>query len=161
MADDAFGARRRDDVLGAIVRGGLVAGACDLLGAFAYYARSVTGVVRVMQSIAGGVLGRAASEGGAASAVLGVVLHFTIATVWAAIFVLAATRLRALIAWPVVSGVVYGVVVYYAMNVVVLPLSALGSRAWPPPFDLWVILIHMVGVGLPIALIARARLQGR
>lgn len=158
MADDPAGLRWRDDVLGAIVRGGLMAGACDLIGALVYYARSATGVVRVMQSIAGGVLGRSTSEGGAASAVLGVVLHFTIATIWAAFFVLAARRRRGLIARPVLAGPLYGVFVYYAMNMVVVPLSAVGSRAWPPPFDPWVILIHMVGVGLPIALIARARL---
>lgn len=147
--------RQRADLIRAIALGGLAAGALDLLGAFALYARSTAGVVRVMQSIAGGVLGSATYQGGPTSAALGVVLHFLIATIWAALFMLAVTRVRALLAHPWLAGALYGVFVFYAMNTIVLPLSALHAPAWPLRFDVPLIAVHILAVGLPIALTAR------
>ena len=41
------------------------------------------------------------------------------------------------------------------MNCVVLPLSALHAKAWPPPWAPLALAIHMVFVGLPIALAVR------
>lgn len=139
----------------AIVLGGLAAGALDLIGAFALYARSAPGAVRVMQSIAGGVLGAATYQGGEAAAILGVILHFAIATIWAAIFAVTASRVRALLAHPWIAGTIYGVFVYFAMNTIVLPLSALHAKAWPLRLDAPLIAVHIVAVGLPIAFAAR------
>jgi hypothetical protein len=142
---------RRGGLGRAIVLGGLAAGALDLLGAFALYARSAAGAVRVMQSIAGGVLGPATYQGGATSAALGVVLHVLIATTWAALFALTAARARALRAHPLIAGAFYGVLVYAAMNTIVVPLSALHAPAWPLRLDAPLIAVHIVAVGLPIA----------
>jgi len=51
----------------------------------------------------------------------------------AAIFVLAATRLPVLVRRWVASGLAYGVVVYFVMNYLVVPLSAIGKGM--PTFD--------------------------
>lgn len=147
--------RHRQGLGRAIALGGLAAGTLDLAGAFALYARSAAGAVRVMQSIAGGVLGAATYQGGAASALLGVALHFLIATIWAAIFALTATRARGWLKRPWLAGALYGVFVFYAMNTIVLPLSALHAAAWPPRVDLPLIAVHIVAVGLPIAFATR------
>ena len=145
-------------VLPAILWGGLIAGVWDLSFAFVYYVNfgaKGTTVLRVMQSVAGGLLGKATFDGGAASAALGVVLHFCIATGAAATYVLASRRLPLLVRQAVPCGLGYGAAVYFFMNMVVLPLSAYHSRAFPPPLPPGPIVAHMIGVGLPIALVAR------
>lgn len=137
----------------AIVWGGLLAGLGDITFAFVVW-RGV-GPVRVLQSVASGLLGPAAREGGLATAALGAVLHFTIAFIWAAVFWLASRRLKALVRHPVVCGLLYGAVVYVCMYFVVLPLSAIRAAF---PHDASSILLNLAGhallIGLPIALAA-------
>src|SRR5262249_45758073 len=64
-----------------VVLGGVVLGTTDLLFACTFAGLySHASPVRVFQSVARGVLGDASYDGGAGSAVLGVVLHYVIAT---------------------------------------------------------------------------------
>ncbi|MDT5270092.1 MAG: hypothetical protein QOH49_2278 [Acidobacteriota bacterium] len=139
----------------AIVWGGLLAGLGDITFAFVVSWLRGVGPVRVLQSVAGGLLGRAAAEGGLATAALGAVLHFFIAFIWATVFWLASRRLTVLVQHPVVCGLLYGVVVYFFMYFVVLPLSAI---YFPLSRALSGILLNSAGhallVGLPIALAA-------
>jgi hypothetical protein len=138
--------------LKAVVWGGLTAGALDLIFAFSFYGPKLG----VMQSVAGGVLGRVpARDGGVPTFLLGVVLHFLIALIWAALFWGASRRVPVLVRRAIPAGLIYGLVVYYGMNCVVLPLSALQTKAWPPPFALWPVAAHVFLVGLPIAWFAR------
>lgn len=139
----------------AIVWGGLLAGVGDIT--FAFVTAGLSGVtpVRVLQSVASGLLGTAAREGGTATAALGAVLHFLIAFIWATVFWFASRRLTVLVRHPVVSGLLYGAFVYFFMAFVVLPLSAIYFK---PSRTLSSILLnaagHMLLVGLPIALAA-------
>jgi hypothetical protein len=55
----------------------------------------------------------------------------------------------------VLSGFFYGPAVYFFMNQVVLPLSAIGRRPFSLKFMVIGVVIHMFSVGLPIALIVR------
>ena len=136
----------------AILCGGLLGGTGDLVFAFAYYGFKIG----VFQNVAGGLLGRtAAREGGIPTFVLGVGLHYLIAAIWAALFWVVSRRLSALVKHAVPAGLVYGAVIFYGMNCVVLPLSALHTNGWPPPFAPWPIAMHMLVIGLPIALAAR------
>lgn len=113
--------------------------------------------MRVMQSIASGLLGAAAFTGGAGSAALGVALHFLIATVATAVFYFASRTLRFLVEHDITAGLLYGVAVYVFMNFVVIPLSAVPQRGAPPPLSgrLIGLLIIMFCVGLPIAVLVR------
>jgi len=141
-----------------VLIGGLVAGTLDLTAAFIVsWLRAGVSPVRVMQSVASGLLGAAAFTGGAKSGVLGVVAHFFIATVWTAVFYFASRRLRFIVDRPVLSGLIFGVAVYVFMNFVVIPLSAVPPRATPVPLSGRIIglLVIMVCIGLPIALIVR------
>lgn len=144
----------------AILFGGLTVGILDGLDAIAFFGlRSGVGPVRIFKGIAGGLLGRdGAAAGGWPTVLLGVLLHFTIATTIVAVFVLASRRLPFLIERPFVWGPVYGIAAYFVMNLVVLPLSALHGTGLPSalPVLLNGILIHIVGVGTPSALVARA-----
>jgi uncharacterized membrane protein YagU involved in acid resistance len=111
--------------------------------------------VRVFQSVASGLLGAASFTGGAKTAVLGVVLHFIIATTAAAVYYLASRQLRFLIDQTVIAGVLYGVVVYLFMNFVVLPLSAITKRPVPLSGRIIGMLVIIFCIGVPIAAIVR------
>ena len=139
----------------AIVWGGLLAGLGDITFAFVVSGLRGVGPMRVLQSVASGLLGEAAKDGGAATAALGAVLHFLIAFVWATVFWLASRKLKFLVQHPVVCGLLYGAFVYGFMYLVVLPLSA---AYFKPTFTLYTVSLngagHMLLVGLPIALAA-------
>ncbi len=68
-----------------LVQGGVLAGALDITYAIVFnYVRSGVPPVRILQSVASGLLGRAAYSGGAGTAGLGLALHFFIALTAAA-----------------------------------------------------------------------------
>lgn len=135
---------------------GLTAGALDLLAAFALSASRGGGPVQALQGIATGVLGRSSYSGGAGSAALGFVCHFTIALGAATTYYILSRRLRVLTSQAIFSGALFGIGVYFFMQYVVLPLSAFPGR---PASQLSTIatgvLIHIFCVGLPIALVIR------
>jgi uncharacterized membrane protein YagU involved in acid resistance len=139
---------------GGILLGGTLAGVLDILAAFLMSWPRVP-PVRVLQYIASGALGPSAFRGGAATAAVGLALHFVIAFAAAALYVAASRRWRVLTARPVASGSAYGVVVYAMMQLVVLPLSRVtrGTPTWRSVALM--IGIHIVCVGLPIAVAAR------
>jgi hypothetical protein len=140
----------------AILWGGLLAGVGDITFAFVVSALRGVGPVRVLQSVAGGLLGPAAREGGLAAAALGALLHFLIAAAAAAVYWLASRRLGVLVRHAVVCGLLYGVAVYLFMNFVVVPLSAAYFKPSHAPSALLLNSAgHMLLVGLPIALAAR------
>jgi hypothetical protein len=129
----------------------------DITAAFVLYGLRGSTPLRILQSIAAGLLGAAAFKGGLPTAALGLLLHFFIATTAAAVYYAASRRLDVLLRRPVVSGVLYGVVVYVVMNYVVVPLSAIGRRPVLSPLAAVIVVVHMVCVGLPIALVVRRR----
>ena len=139
----------------AIAVGGAIAGALDILGAFAIYWPAPPAAI--LRSIAAGVVGSAAARsGGVGLAALGLLLHFVVALSAAAVFVTACRAVPALARRPLLSGPLYGLVVFLVMNYAVIPLSAIGR--FPGPWSgatAKVIALHMIGVGLPIALAAR------
>lgn len=141
----------------AIFWGGLICGILDLTSAFLAYVPRGVKAIRIPQSIASGLLGPAAFDGGVATAALGTALHFLIAFVATGVFYAASRRFTFLTARPVISGIIYGELVYAFMNLVVLPLSAI--HRWPPSFTLPALITGLAGhpfaVGLPIALAVR------
>jgi hypothetical protein len=132
--------------LPAIAAGGLIAGTLDITQALILFGH------RVPLVIAAGLLGRPAFHGGPATYVLGILLHFFIATSVAAIYYAASRKLTFLIEHPLVCGLFYGMAVELVMSYIVLPLSALHSTG---PYSLHNVLlglvVHMFVVGLPIS----------
>jgi hypothetical protein len=149
-----------------VAKAGLLAGILDITATGLKVVVFGSGTARrLLQGIASGVLGPTAFEGGWPVAGLGLMIHFTIAGIWAAIFALAATRLAAFsrvrsIGAISAVGLGYGAVVWMAMDFVVLA----HSRARPVPVTsaaFWLQLaIHMVCVGLPIAVTLLKRNRG-
>jgi len=140
----------------AILLGTLVVGGLDALDAIVFFGLRGATPTRIFQSIAAGLLGRSSFSGGAATAALGVLLHFFIAFLIVMIYVVASRQIPILTRSPILCGLVYGVLAYLFMNLVVLPLSAAGRPTFVVPVVINGILIHMFGVGLPSALFATA-----
>ncbi|MEP6811223.1 MAG: hypothetical protein ABI992_13345, partial [Chthoniobacterales bacterium] len=129
---------------------------CDISYAVGFWALRGVAPQRVLQSVASGLLGATAFAGGWPTAVLGLALHFCIALLWAAGFCFLATRWPLLLQKAVSAGIVYGFLIFWVMNLVVLPLSAFPRKVTFP----WLVLgtglfVHMFFIGLPIALAAR------
>ena len=142
----------------AILLGGLVVGILDGLDAAIFWTLRGSSADRVFRAIASGLLGPSAVQAGTGTALLGVALHFLIATGAAAVFVLASRRLPVLLRYAVPAGMVYGLGVHVFMQYVVIPLSAFAGRRGSPSGVVLanLLLAHAFLVGLPIALIARA-----
>lgn len=143
----------------AILVGGAVAGALDLAFAISFAGYNGVSPTRVLQTIASGLLGNAAFDGGSAAAVVGLACHFALSVGWAALFAAAAVRVPALARRPLPAGAAFGVLVFLAMRLLVLPLSAYPRPvSFKPLATTLDLLSHVLLFGIPIALaIARAR----
>ena len=139
----------------AIFWGGLVAGTLDAVDGVIAYGTQGLNPIQVLQYIGSGALGKSAFQGGLATAALGATFHFTIAWVAAAVFLLASRGLPVLKTHAVPAGLVYGAAVYFFMNYIVLPLSAVAAGRFQLGLFLNGVIGHALFVGLPISLFAR------
>jgi hypothetical protein len=136
---------------------GLVAGTLDITENIVFNAfRGIT-PWRIFQVIASGLTDGRSFELGWVSVGLGVVIHYLIALTWTATFYIAATRFTVLSRQPILSGLLYGVIVYVVMNFVVLPLSAVPTRPSSATLvaRLNAVLALMFCIGLPVALLVK------
>jgi hypothetical protein len=115
---------------------------------------------RMLQGIAYAVLGPQALEMGIATALMGLAMHFSVALTATLIFYRASRRIPAMVEYPVISGIVFGIFWLLVMYRGVIPLLAFlrplylanaPKRPLPPLWPL-PILVHMTCVGLPISL---------
>lgn len=107
-----------------VLLGGIALGTLDLVFACSFWGL-LRGVApeRILHSIAAGVQGKAAFDGGAASAALGAACHYFIATIMVLAYYLVGGRFRTLIEHPVRYGLPYGLLLYGVMTYVIVPLS--------------------------------------
>lgn len=139
--------------LPAILIAGLVCGVIDIAAAFLIWAPKGVSPGRLLQGIAGGLLGPGSFRGGWATSALGLAFHFLIAFTAAAVFYAASRRLPALLDHPWLAGLGYALVVYGFMYWVVMPLDRMGHRPPTLSYTVTAIVTHMVCVGLPISLV--------
>lgn len=135
-----------------------VSGALDILFAIILtllYGREPANMLRY---VASGPF-PSAKEWGASGAVLGLVVHFTLMGIMATIFVLASRRYPDLLNSPIKWGVIYGLITYFAMNWVVVPLRF--DSPLPPKTMaiLTQLFAHIILVGIPFALITAKMLR--
>lgn len=145
--------------LHAVLWAALVCGILDITAAFVVYGSFGLKPLRLLQGIASGLLGQKAFNGGVATAVLGLLCHFVIAFGAATVYIMASRFFPSLVQHAILSGVLYGAVVYFFMNRIVLPLSAVTPRPFSLRFMIIGVIIHIFCVGLPISLVARRFLQ--
>jgi hypothetical protein len=135
-----------------VLWGGLIAGALDISAAFISSGIRGRSPLWVLQSVASGLLGTDSFKGGLGAAALGGTLHFLIAFVAAAVYFVASRQLPVLVQRPIPSGLIYGVAVYAFMNLVVLKIAFSGRLSYTAAAVVTGLVIHMICVGLPIAI---------
>ncbi|WP_433965088.1 hypothetical protein [Tunturiibacter gelidiferens] len=140
----------------AILIGAIVAALLDMVDPIIFYGLRGVAPMKIPQSIASGILGRAAYSDGIPSVLLGLAAHLFIALVWATLFVLAARVLSFLSRHAVLAGLLYGAFIYGVMYYLVLPHTNLYPRNAPTLAVFINSIAAMVFlVGLPISLANR------
>ncbi|MGE5625268.1 MAG: hypothetical protein ACM3ZT_06955 [Bacillota bacterium] len=152
----------RHPVWRAILWGGLVAGTVDIGSACII---NLLSPVVILHAIASGLLGKPSFEGGLSTAMLGLFLQWFMGLLIATIYVTAALRLKWMHRDWRLTGVAYGVVIYFVMTYVVVPLSAFPIKRNPAaPFN-WVgfaeNLVAMILFGFIVAFFAKRYLPRR
>lgn len=137
-----------------ILLSGFIAGTLDIVCAILFLANgNATGVFRF---IAKGAMGNAAYEGGTEMVLLGAAFHYIIAFCFAAGYFLVFPRIPFLRKQKVLSGLLYGIFIWFFMQYLVLPFTFNP----PGPFTFsgaWKgMVILMLAVGLPVSLITHA-----
>jgi uncharacterized membrane protein YagU involved in acid resistance len=146
----------------AIVLGGLLGGALDLLFAVSFAGYNGAAPNRVFQAVASGLLGDGAFSGGNGVEALGIACHFGLSILWAAVFAAVAWQVPALTRRPILAGIGFGLIVFLSMRFVVLPLSAYPRPvSFKPLATVLDLLSHMLLFGTPIALVVRRAVRAR
>ena len=147
----------------AILWGWLLCGVLDIASAIVISLATKGSPISMLQGIAGALLGPVTFQGGFATAILGLAMHFGVALAATATFYGLSRRIPAMVEWAVLSGLLFGVFWLLVMYRGVIPLMAAlrplylanaPRRSLPPLWPLPV-LVHMTCVGLPIALAIR------
>lgn len=138
-----------------IVLGGLTVGVLDCTAAMLN--AGIRGVTpdRVWQYVASAVVGPDSFNRGASTIALGLFFHFCVAFGVAIAFYIDMRIFPSLIRWPLIVGPLYGIAVFFIMSYLVVPLTLVKQA----PFN-WYglisgLIIHMVFIGLPLALITK------
>ncbi|WP_285059951.1 DUF1440 domain-containing protein [Pedobacter ginsengisoli] len=135
-----------------IVKAGLLAGLLDILAAFAtFYLKTGKNPVIILKFIASGVFGNAAFSGGTEMTILGLLFHFMIALLFAAIFFLLVARILPETPVKLSAGILYGLFVWLVMNLIVVPLSGTPKQSFHLPDAILNAAILIICVGLPIS----------
>ena len=103
---------------------------------------------RPWQGVASAVLGSDSFKGGYPSALLGVFLHFTVAACIVGVYLIASRWVSILRQKTLICGVVYGVLAFFVMNLVVVPLTRIGPQplVWSA-FSVGGLLLHTFLLG--------------
>jgi len=137
---------------GVIAVAGLLAGALDITVTSTLMRTRGISYEQLLQTIASGALGTSAFKGGKKTAAGGLFFHFLIAFIAAAIYYVISRQWNPLLYHPWLSGIVYGIAVHLIMSLVVVPLSSAPKRKFSAQAFLIQLVIHILFVGLPIAL---------
>lgn len=135
---------------------GLLVGSLDLVFAIGYWAARDIAPERVVQAVAGWVLGReAAFAGGWRTVLLGAGLNYGLMIAIVAGYRIASHRHVRLRERPVLAGGLYGAGVYLLLHVLLLPL--LTGQGPDPRLDwqLACLAVYVVLVGIPCGVLAK------
>ena len=145
----------------AIVTAWLVVGTLDLTSATIQTLVMGGNPMRMLQYISSSIIGQDAFDGGIKYSLLGVFIHFCIAFSWTLLFFLLYPKIKGLSNHKLLTGIVYGLIVWLVMNRVVVPLSKIPAR----PFNLKNALIGLgiliIAIGIPLSYMASRYYAGK
>ena len=150
---------KQKSALQTILWAGLIAGLLDATaGVIVYWIFKGLNPLQVLQYIASGVFGPTVINGSFIYVLVGLVLHFVIAYAFAISYYFAFPYFKSFAKNTIVNGLVFGAIIWFFMNYVVLPNSNIPQS--PKDFVSIIELIwHIVLVGLPIAYIIERELK--
>ena len=139
-----------------ILKAGLLVGTLDILAAFLYFFIQTGNdkVSIVLKYIASGVFGKSAMSGGVDMIIAGLVFHYIIAFAFTLVFFWLFPKIKIVRQHTVLTGILYGAFIWAVMNLVVVPLSGIGSRPFNWENALINLLILIVCMGIPLSLMA-------
>jgi hypothetical protein len=145
----------------AIVTGTAVSGSLDILSAFIFNGIKGASPGQVLRYVASGPFGDAMRQGGGTEAAIGLLVHYGLMAIMVAVFVLAFERSAAIRRSPLVSGIVYGFLIYLVMYWVVTP-ARFGMF---PKLSLWgvgnALFSHLLCVGLSMGYVVNRAMTRR
>ena len=130
----------------------------DLAVAAAYWSQFNVEAIRIPQGIAAWVLGRGAFDGGAATALFGLLLYCGLVFAACSLYRAAARRWDLLLRQPVLCGALYGVLAYGVIFWVIAPLLTGSGGSTKPAWLGLCVATYALAIGIPAALAARATL---
>ena len=140
---------------------GLVAGTLDITAAcIQAYLKTGTTPSQVWKYVASGAVDPKTFSNDTMLAAVGLLVHFTIAILFAFFFFFLAKQIPSLVKYPILIGILYGLFVWSTMRFIILPYI---SRLNPKPIvgqeaiknAAIAAAIIVVCVGIPIVLLAR------
>ena len=132
----------------------LISGTLDILFAMILTVAFGRQVPNMLRYVASGPF-PSATDMGMSGAILGLLVHFALMAIMAAVFMLAVGHRPSLVANPWLAALVYGLITYVVMNWLVVPMR-FDVPLPPKPLSIATQLFaHIVLVGVPFALIAR------
>jgi hypothetical protein len=139
-----------------ILKAGLLVGTLDILAAFLYFFIQTGNdkVSIVLKYIASGVFGKSAMSGGVDMIIAGLVFHYIIAFAFTLVFFWLFPKIKIARQHTVLTGILYGAFIWAVMNLVVVPLSGIGSRPFNWENALINLLILIVCMGIPLSFMA-------
>lgn len=155
VVQDRGAGRSVPSVFHTFVIGWPVLGVLDAIAASANAATQGVSPVRVWQYVASSLVGPESYERGATTVMIGLLIHFGVALGVATGFYLLARLFPIVIRHAVASGIIYGIVVFFLMSYVIVPMTQVRQGAFSWRGFISGILIHMFIVGLTPALITK------
>jgi hypothetical protein len=136
-----------------ILLSGLIVGTVDGMAAVVWhYATGGHDPAGIFKFIASCLIGKSAFEGGTEIVLLGVFLHYFIATIFSAFFYFLCSRVKAFRGNNLSYGALYGLFVWAVMNLIVLPII-IHSIPSNPRNIIMGLIIHMLCVGIPMSMV--------
>jgi uncharacterized membrane protein YagU involved in acid resistance len=127
----------------------LAAGTLDGLAAVIFLGKM--NFMGVFQYIASAIFGTEAFAGGIKTALIGLVLHYFIAFSFTLVFTIVSTKTPVLRKNIVLSGIIYGIVVWTIMTLLVVPLTKIPTAPFNYERAILNAVILIFCIGLPIS----------
>ena len=142
----------KNSALRSIIWLGLVTGTLDAAAAILLNLKVAPGLI--FRYIASGVFGTAAFAGAEEMVIAGILFHFLIAYLFTTAFYLLYPAFKSALKNKYVVAVVYGALAWIIMNLIVVPLSKIGTFPSHPIGSIKGVLALIICVALPVVLVA-------
>ena len=139
-----------------IIKAGFLVGTLDILSAFLFYFinSGKKDVTIVLKYVASGLFGKEAFSAGYWMIIAGLLLHYMIAFAFTLLFFWLFPKTQVFSRNKIMAGILYGIFIWVIMNLVVVPLSAIGNMPSDMVNATINMLIVIVCIGIPLSFMA-------